>query len=57
MKTFIKFIEEAYGKGYVSPFAKIEKATGKKLSSTDEFRKKMKELEDKYKEIQSRDSK
>ncbi len=57
MKTFLDFIKEAYGKGYVSPFARMEKATGKKLSSTDEFRKKMKELEDQYKDIQSRDPK
>lgn len=57
MKTFIDFMVEAYGKGYVSPLARIEKATGKKLSSSDEFRKKMKELEDQYKEIQSRDPK
>lgn len=57
MRTFLDFLKEAYGKGYVSPWAKIEKATGKKLSSGDEFRKKMKDLDDQYKEIQSRDPK
>lgn len=57
MKTFIDFITEGYGKGYVSPFARMEKALGKKLTSTDEFQKKMKDLDTKYDEIKSRDQK
>lgn len=55
MITFIDFLKEAYGKGYRSPISKIEKALGKKLSSTEDFQKKMKELNDKYQEIQSKD--
>lgn len=55
MKTFIDFVVEAYGKGYRSPLSRIEKALGKKLSSSDEFHKKMKELNDKYDEITSKD--
>ncbi len=57
MKRFKQFLEEAYGKGYVSPLAKIEKALGKKLTDSDEFRKKMKELSDRYEEIKKNDRK
>lgn len=55
MKTFTDFLKEAYGKGYRSPISKIEKALGKKLSSTEDFQKKMKELDDQYKNIKSKD--
>lgn len=55
MKTIKQFLNEAYGKGYVSPTAKIEKALGRKLIDTEEFRKRMKELSDKYEEIKKRD--
>lgn len=55
MKTIKQFLNEAYGKGYVSPTAKIEKALGRKLTDTEEFRKRMKELSDKYEEIKKRD--
>lgn len=57
MKSLKQFLNEAYGKGYVSPLAKIEKATGKKLSDSEEFRKRMKELQDRYEEIMKNDKK
>jgi hypothetical protein len=57
MKTVKQFLNEAYGKGYVSPTAKIEKALGRKLIDSDEFRKKMKELSDRYEEIKKKDQK
>jgi hypothetical protein len=50
-------VKEAYGKSYVSPLAKIEKALGRKLIDSDEFRKKMKELNDRYEEIKKNDRK
>ena len=46
-------------KEYVDPVKKItkaiEKKTGKKLTSTQDFRKKMKELDDKYESIKKKD--
>jgi hypothetical protein len=57
MKTLKNFLKEAYGKGYVSPTTKIEKALGRKLIDSDEFRKKMKELSDRYEEIKKNDRK
>lgn len=56
MKTFRQYMTE-----YVDPVKKIikavEKKRGKPLTTTQEFRSKMKDLADKYEDIKKKDNK